>query len=702
MSTSEKNTTLTAAEIADLAGVGRSAVSNWRSRGLGFPEPIAGTFASPRFDLSEIRSWFEQNGRPFREPSLGQGVWSVLDHLRGAGRVQDAVEMASALIICRHVADEGSPGYLGHELGPTWRTLPFGDLNRDAVQKLIDAIQDLDPDLGEALVLGRGVDDRYLADLISAINAVAPTTMPALFEEIQDAAQRAERGMSEHRSSRPLVELLTAVSASVPGAVFDPAVGTGELLLAAARSGQGRVGAAGVEVVESVWRTAVQRLRVHGVTATIRRGDSLVDMTADRAGAGVVLVDPPYGMRWDADPAGHLPQWQFGIPVGRSADLAWIQVAIWHLAPNGRGFVVLPMGALFRGGQEARTRAELLRQGCVEAVVALPAGLAGATPIPLSLWVLARPGEAAMTSEVLLLDSSTGELDSGAIAAAIEQWRGGHRLTDVLPAAAVGVVDLLADDANLTPQRWVVREDQANAPELPEIRAELDGLREAFRRLTAAATPGADGFGTGEGQARFVKVGEISASQLKVFRGRSKAGTGEDGARLLTAAHVRHPERDRPTAPAEEGEVKASFVTEPGDVLVVTEGVGIAAIVDREGGHAVAAPVQIIRLRDSWVTPEYLTEVLKSGRNRRFLSGTTIPRAAIKDLEIPVLAPEQQREVVQRVRMLRDCAGDARDVAERADSVADAIFAAASLGTVTVEPSRGSTRTTTGAGTLWH
>lgn len=59
----QENPTITAAEIARLAGVGRAAVSNWRKRHPDFPAPVGGTTASPEFDLIQVEQWLRAQGK---------------------------------------------------------------------------------------------------------------------------------------------------------------------------------------------------------------------------------------------------------------------------------------------------------------------------------------------------------------------------------------------------------------------------------------------------------------------------------------------------------------------------------------------------------------------------------------------------------------------------------------------------------------
>lgn len=59
----ESEPLVTSSEIAQLAEVGRAAVSNWRRRYLDFPKPVGGTSASPLFPLAQIEQWLRETGK---------------------------------------------------------------------------------------------------------------------------------------------------------------------------------------------------------------------------------------------------------------------------------------------------------------------------------------------------------------------------------------------------------------------------------------------------------------------------------------------------------------------------------------------------------------------------------------------------------------------------------------------------------------
>lgn len=75
---------MTAAAIARLAGVGRAAVSNWRRRYLGFPQPVGGSSTSPTFARTEVEAWLKATGKA--------------DQLATAGRTETGTQRVSSPI----------------------------------------------------------------------------------------------------------------------------------------------------------------------------------------------------------------------------------------------------------------------------------------------------------------------------------------------------------------------------------------------------------------------------------------------------------------------------------------------------------------------------------------------------------------------------------------------------------------------------
>ncbi|MEU8936544.1 N-6 DNA methylase [Streptomyces goshikiensis] len=416
--------TATAAEIARLAGVTRAAVSNWRRRRSDFPAPVGGTSASPLFSLAEVRQWLDGQ-RDGREVSGEVRLWQAL---RGAY----GEEMAGALAA----------------LGEYLR----GDAEDLADQAAREAVDGL-------------VADRTPTEVMDALVA----------RLLESTARAALDGASTLRLARAVREFAGETS----GTVFDPACGIGSLLVAVGGGAvQGRLGqdtqadAARVAQVRAALAATGTAVPVQVVAGDSLRADAFPDLRAD-----LVVCEPPTAVAdWGREQLLVDPRWEAGVPSRGESELAWLQHCYHHTAPGGRAVVVLPASVAHRRSGR-RIRAELVRRGCVTAVVALPPGLAASHALPLHLWLLSRPsapGRAAGT--VRMVDLSANSPDG--------PW-------DPQPhqEAEVQLIDLLDNEVDLTPSRYVREPEPDYAVEYAKLREDLDTRLRRLRALLPELPP---------------------------------------------------------------------------------------------------------------------------------------------------------------------------------------------------------------------
>ncbi|MFF5924104.1 N-6 DNA methylase [Streptomyces flavochromogenes] len=416
--------TATAAEIARLAGVTRAAVSNWRRRRSDFPAPVGGTLASPLFSLAEVRQWLDGQ-RDGREVSGEVRLWQAL---RGAY----GEEMAGALAA----------------LGEYLR----GDAEDLADQAAREAVDGL-------------VADRTPTEVMDALVA----------RLLESTARAALDGASTLRLARAVREFAGETS----GTVFDPACGIGSLLVAVGGGAvQSRLGqdtqadAARVAQVRAALAATGAAAPVQVLVGDSLRADAFPDLRAD-----LVVCEPPTAVAdWGREQLLIDPRWEAGVPSRGESELAWLQHCYHHTAPGGRAVVVLPASVAHRRSGR-RIRAELVRRGCVTAVVALPPGLAASHALPLHLWLLSRPsipGRAAGT--VRMVDLSANSPDG--------PW-------DPQPhqEAEVQLIDLLDNEVDLTPSRYVREPEPDYAVEYAKLREDLDTRLRRLRVLLPELPP---------------------------------------------------------------------------------------------------------------------------------------------------------------------------------------------------------------------
>ncbi|MGW6289017.1 HsdM family class I SAM-dependent methyltransferase [Streptomyces sp. NPDC055107] len=399
---------VTGAEIARLAGVTRAAVSNWRRRHEDFPGPAGGGAGSPLFDLAEVRAWLDGQ-RKGREVSVEVRLWQAL---RGG------------------YGDDMLGGLL-----ETARLLAGGE-----------APERLPPDIA-----------RLARSLAEAEGAGAAVT--ALSERFTDSVRRA--GSDQVTSPRVLRAVHHFVGEVTRDAtIFDPACGIGSLLLAVGpESGPRRCGQESDAVRAEFARLRADltgRTGLRVVAGDSLRDDQWADLTAD-----LVVCDPPVGdPDWGREDLLLDLRWEFGTPSRAEGELAWLQHAYAHTAPGGRLLIVLPASVAYRKAGR-RIRAELVRRGVVEQVIALPSGTAASHALPVHLWQLRRPRTPrdALTG-VRMVDLSAGDPD-GSLEPTPDR------------TANVPLIDLLDDAVDLTPGRHVKDLHRDYAVEYETLRREL-------------------------------------------------------------------------------------------------------------------------------------------------------------------------------------------------------------------------------------
>ena len=187
--------------------------------------------------------------------------------------------------------------------------------------------------------------------------------------------------------------------------LLDFACGSGSLLLnVRKRLGEDGIGQIyGQEKNITTYNLARMNMLLHGVKDSefeIFHGDTLkndwpvlAEMNpAKKLEFDAVVANPPFSYRWDpSEETGKDFRFKgHGVAPKSAADFAFLLHGFHFLSDSGVMAIILPHGVLFRGGQEAKIRTKLLKDGHIDTVIGLPANLFFSTGIPVCILVLKK------------------------------------------------------------------------------------------------------------------------------------------------------------------------------------------------------------------------------------------------------------------------------------------------------------------------
>jgi type I restriction enzyme M protein len=210
------------------------------------------------------------------------------------------------------------------------------------------------------------------------------------------AGKKAGEFYTPQQVSMVLAKLVTTGKKKLKS-VYDPSCGSGSLLLRVAKEVQEVSNFYGQELNRTTYNLARMNMILHDVhyrRFDIKQEDTLehpqhLDMQFE-----AIVANPPFSAKWSANPLFTSDDRfsQYGKLAPKSkADFAFVQHMIHHLAENGIMAIVLPHGALFRGGAEQHIRRYLLEdRNYLDAVIGLPANLFYGTPIPTCIMVFKK------------------------------------------------------------------------------------------------------------------------------------------------------------------------------------------------------------------------------------------------------------------------------------------------------------------------
>jgi type I restriction enzyme M protein len=212
-----------------------------------------------------------------------------------------------------------------------------------------------------------------------------------------------------------LLARITVVGKTQVNKVYDPACGSGSLLLKFAKVlGKDNVinGFYGQEINLTTYNLARINMFLHDINYEqfdLAHGDTLIDPAHwDDEPFEAIVSNPPYSIRWAGDSNPLLINDERFAPAGvlapkSKADLAFTMHILSWLAVNGTAAIVEFPGVLYRGGAERKIRKYLIENNYVDTVIQLPADLFFGTTIATCVIVVKKSKK---DNAVLFIDAS--------------------------------------------------------------------------------------------------------------------------------------------------------------------------------------------------------------------------------------------------------------------------------------------------------
>ena len=202
--------------------------------------------------------------------------------------------------------------------------------------------------------------------------------------------------------------------------IYDPACGSGSLLLKAAAEAPRGITIYGQEKDNATWALCEMNMILHSHAVAIQdimKGDSITSPKFTDGGRlrtfDFIVMNPPFSLKsWSNGLDEDYGRFGFGRPPEKNGDYAFLLHVLASLKSTGKAAVIMPHGVLFRGHAEATIRRELLRRGYIKGIIGLPPNLFYGTGIPACIVVLDKENAHARKG-VFMIDASGGFMKDG-------------------------------------------------------------------------------------------------------------------------------------------------------------------------------------------------------------------------------------------------------------------------------------------------
>jgi type I restriction enzyme M protein len=408
-----------------------------------------------------------------------------------------------------HIAKKGN-GELGSNtfiLGDLTRILKNieqSTLGTDSAEEFENLFDDIDLTSAK---LGKSEDEKneLISKVLAHLNNIDFQLHDAKADVLGDAyeyligefASGAGKKAGEFYTPQPVSQLLAElVTLNNPRLrnVYDPTCGSGSLLLRVKRHAEFVGHIYGQERNPTTYNLARMNMILHDVHFSkfdIKNDDTLENPQHLELKFDAIVANPPFSAQWSANPM-FMSDDRFSsygrlAPSGK-ADLAFVQHMVYHLSEEGTMAVILPHGALSRGGTESHIRQYLIeKMNCLDAVIGLPSNIFFGTGISTCILVMRKCRK--KNEDVLFIDASehyekvktTNVIRSSHIEKIIDVYK--NRRAEDRYSSLVSIDKIKQNNWKLNIQRYVDSYEAVDDLDIEFISSELVGIDKELKDI---------------------------------------------------------------------------------------------------------------------------------------------------------------------------------------------------------------------------
>ena len=307
-------------------------------------------------------------------------------------------------------------------------------------------------------------------------------------------ASNAGKSGGEYFTPQEVSELLTrlaVVGKTEVNKVYDPACGSGSLLLKAAKilgRDNIRQGFFGQEINLTTYNLCRINMFLHDISFDkfdIANEDTLISPQHwDDEPFEVIVSNPPYSIKWVGDDNPILINDPRFSPAGvlapkSKADMAFIMHSLSWLASNGTAAIVCFPGIMYRSGAEKKIRKYLVENNFIDCIIQLPSNLFYGTSIATCIMVLKK---SKTDNKVLFIDATkecikvtnNNKLTDDNITAIVTAFTSREEKEHFAHLAPFDEVK--ENDFNLSVSTYVEQEDTREVIDIKKLNAEIEEI----------------------------------------------------------------------------------------------------------------------------------------------------------------------------------------------------------------------------------